>query len=58
MTKKILNLTDLAQYVGVSKRTIYNMLKDKRFPVRPIPKSNPRKWSAADVDSWMAGKYE
>lgn len=58
MTKKILTLTEVAQHLGVNKRTLYRMLEDKRFPVRPIPRTDPRKWSVDDVDSWVAGKYE
>lgn len=58
MKPKILTLTKVAQHLGIPKRTLYRMLRDNRFPVRPIPKTDPRKWSVDDVDSWVAGKYE
>lgn len=57
MTKKILNLTDVAKHTGLSKSTLRRMIEDHRFPVRPIPRSNPRKWLIDDVNSWMAGDY-
>jgi len=55
--KMIVNLTKVADMIGVSKRTLYNMIQDGRFPVRPIPRSNPRKWSVDDVKAWIAGTY-
>lgn len=55
MTKKTLNLTQLSQYVGIHKRTLYRMLLDGRFPVDPIPKTKPRIWLVDDVDSWLTG---
>ena len=57
VTKKILNLTEVAQHIGVSKRTLYNMLEDGRFPVTPIPRTEPRRWSVEDVNRWVAGNY-
>lgn len=50
-----LTLTQLARHIGVSKRTMYNMLEDGRFPVEPIPRTNPRRWSLESVREWVAG---
>ena len=55
--KKILTLTEVAQHLGVNKRTLYRMVEDHRFPVRPIPGTSPRKWAVEDVDLWVAGNY-
>jgi predicted DNA-binding transcriptional regulator AlpA len=52
MTGKTLTLTALALHIGVKKRTLYNMLKDGRFPVDPIPGLRPRRWNVEDVDRW------
>lgn len=53
MSKKILNLTELAQYIAIPKRTIHHQLKNSRFPIPPLPGTHPRKWAVADVDSWL-----
>lgn len=58
MSNKIMTLTEVAQYVGVSKRSLYRMLNDRRFPVAPIPNVTPRKWASADVDAWVSGQYD
>ena len=50
---KTLNLTDTAQYIGVKKRTFYNLLNSKRFPVDPLPSLTPRRWSVAALDEWL-----
>lgn len=55
MENKTLTLTQVAQYIGVKKRTLYNMLNDGRFPVDSIPHTKPRRWSTGAVDSWVAG---
>ena len=48
-------LTQAAQYIGVSRKTLYNMLHDGRFPVVAVARSKPRRWNVADVDRWLAG---
>jgi len=55
MTNELLTLTKLARYHGIPKRTLYDMLKDGRFCVDPIPKTKPRLWNRADVDAWRFG---
>lgn len=49
---KIMKLVDVARHLGVSVRSLYNMLDDGRFPVPPIPNTKPRRWARADVDAW------
>lgn len=58
MDKKILTLTELAKFLNINKRTFYRRIQSNDFPVRPIPRTNPRKWSVDDVNRWLAGKYE
>lgn len=52
MTGKTLTLTKAALYLGYSRRTLYNMLKDNRFSVAPINGTNPRRWNIEDLDAW------
>jgi len=53
MKKNTLTLTELAKYTGRKKRTLYNMIKDGRFPVEPIPGTSPRLWNTKQVDEWL-----
>lgn len=55
-TPKTLTLTALSEYVGIKKRTLYNMIADHRFPVRPIKGTNPRRWNVDAVNDWMNKK--
>lgn len=56
MTEKTLNLTELSKYVGIKRRTLYNMIADGRFPVRAIKGTHPRLWNTADIDAWRKQK--
>lgn len=49
---KTLTVTQLAHYLNMHKRTLYNMIQDGRFPVDPIKGSHPRRWNIEDVDAW------
>lgn len=53
---KTLTLTQLSEYLGIKKRTLYTMIEDGRFPVPPILGSHPRRWNVEDVDAWRLGK--
>lgn len=50
---KTLNLTKLAEYLGRPKRTLYEMIKDGRFPVEPIRGTKPRLWNVEHVNAWL-----
>jgi len=52
MQGKTLSITDAARYLGYSRKTLYNMVKDGRFPVDPIPDIYPRRWNIEDLDAW------
>ena len=54
--KKTLNLTELAKHTGIPKRTLFDMIRNKRFPVEPIVKTTPRRWSVEQIDEWLKGK--
>lgn len=50
---KLLTITKLAEYIGIPKRTLYDMITDGRFDVAPQRGSDPRKWHVDNVDAWM-----
>ena len=47
-----MGLTQTAIYIGVTKKTLYNMILDRRFDVEPIRGTKPRRWNVEDVDKW------
>lgn len=49
---EVLKLSEVCQLVNMSRRTLYRMIKDGRFPVRPIPGTKPPRWSKAAVIEW------
>lgn len=55
MDKKLLTLTELADFLGIPKRTLYRMIEDGRFPVLPIKGTDPRRWNVDDVENWLKG---
>lgn len=52
---KTFSLTELAKYLGINKRTVYNMIKDGRMPVDSIKGLQPRRWNVEDIDAWRLG---
>lgn len=56
MKLKTLNLTQLSSYIDIPKRTLYDMIRDGRFPVDPIKATRPRRWNVDAVDEWLASK--
>jgi len=49
---KTMNLTQAAEHTGIKKRTLFNMIKDRRF-IDPIKGTKPRLWLTSDVDKWL-----
>jgi len=56
MDKKLLTLTELAEYLGIPKRTLYRMIEDGRFAVQPVKGTDPRRWNVEDVNAWIKDK--
>lgn len=55
---KTLTLTQLSKYLGIPKRTLFDMIKDERFGVPAIKGVYPRRWSKELVDDWVKGKED
>ena len=55
VAQKTLTLTEVATYLGIEKRTLYNMIEDGRFKVAPIKDLNPRRWNIEAIDAWRLG---
>ena len=50
---RALNIREVSAVVGLSKGTIYGLLRAKRFPppVRPVP--GAVRWISHDVSDWL-----
>lgn len=51
--QRTLNISQLSEYLGFkSRKTLYLMIEDGRFPVKPVEGLKPRRWNVEDVDAW------
>jgi predicted DNA-binding transcriptional regulator AlpA len=50
---KTMTLAQIAQYIGVGRKTLYRMLCDGRFAIDPIPETKPRRWATDDINAWI-----
>ena len=53
MPAKTLTLTEVAGHIGVTRQTLYNMIENKTFPVKPIKGTRPRRWNIDAIDRWL-----
>ncbi len=51
MQKEIMNVSELAEYIGVSKSKIYKLIRDKKIPASKIGRQY--KFSKQVIDSWL-----
>lgn len=49
--KEIMNVSELAEYIGVSRSKIYKMIKEKKVPASKIGRQY--KFSKQVIDSWL-----
>ena len=51
MDDKLLTLKDLAEYLNVSRRTIYRLLNGEKLPAYRVGKH--RRFKREDIDEWL-----
>ena len=51
---KIMNIKELANYLGIGRTTIYNLIKKKKIPASKIGKQY--RFSRDVIDSWLKDK--
>ena len=51
MQKEIMNVPELAEYIGVSRSKIYKLIRDKKIPASKIGRQY--KFSKQVIDSWL-----
>lgn len=52
--KQVMDIKELAEYLGIGKSTIYNLIKKKKIPASKIGKQY--RFSKDVVDSWLKDK--
>jgi excisionase family DNA binding protein len=53
LEKRMLNVRDLSDYLGVSPQTIYNKLSAGTFPIKTKRIGRHLKWDRRDVDRFL-----
>ncbi len=53
MERRLLNVSELAKYLGVSPQTIYNKLSAGTFPIKTKRLGRLLKWDIRDVDRYL-----
>jgi predicted DNA-binding transcriptional regulator AlpA len=51
MTKRLLNITDLSAYLGITRPTCYKVTRMPGFP-RPVVVADRKVWNVEDIDAW------
>ena len=52
--KQVMDIKELAEYLGIGRSTIYNLIKKKKIPASKIGKQY--RFSKEVVDSWLKDK--
>ncbi|MBQ3834346.1 MAG: helix-turn-helix domain-containing protein [Elusimicrobia bacterium] len=52
--KQVMDIKELAEYLGIGKSTIYNLIRQKKIPAAKIGKQY--RFSKDVVDSWLGDK--
>ena len=52
--KQVMDIKELAEYLGIGKSTIYNLIRQKKIPAARIGKQY--RFSKDVVDSWLRDK--
>ncbi|MGB3917637.1 AlpA family phage regulatory protein [Thiothrix litoralis] len=53
-----INLDEIKQLTGFSKTTIYDHIKNGKFPAGFLVSSRARRWMLSDVEAWLKSKRE
>lgn len=53
LAARLLRLPDVQRITGLSRSTIYALIKEGRFPLQRRIAANVVAWSAAEVHSWV-----
>ena len=54
VTHRWMNVSQVAEYLGLSRATVYEYVSNRRIPFVKIPKSNQVRFNPDSIDSWMS----
>ena len=55
---RLITINDVAERVGVSKRTVYRWINEGNFPTPMELSARIRKWTEQEVEDWIKKKVE
>jgi prophage regulatory protein len=55
-SKRLLRLPAVKDMTGLSKTTIYDLIKQGKFPDRIKVTERASRWKSADIDAWIDGR--
>lgn len=55
---KLINAKQVTELCSISNRTLFNYLKDGRFPKPVRPNARTRRWRTCDVQNWINNQLE
>jgi prophage regulatory protein len=55
---RYLRMKDLVSVVGLSRSTIYAMIREDRFPPPDKVGTRAVRWLSSDIDAWIAGRRQ
>jgi prophage regulatory protein len=50
--KRMLPIRDVSERIGLSKSTIYAMIRDRQFPKPIKPRANTSRWLETEIADW------
>ena len=53
MTKKIFNIKETTEYVGLSRVSVWRLIKEGRFPEPLHTSEKNRAWLISELDAWI-----
>lgn len=53
MTQKIIRITQVKERTGLSRSTLYSLIKEKKFPAPVAISVRAVGWLSSDVDGWI-----
>jgi predicted DNA-binding transcriptional regulator AlpA len=51
---KLLKLTQVAALLGLSRATLYRLLKENQFPKAVILSAHSKRWRESDIQNYLA----
>lgn len=54
----VYTIKKISEKSGINRRTLYRMIENGKFPIKPIKGTKPRLWNSVYVDEWIATRNQ